>query len=53
MSLYDCCSHCEHGINGPPHDIPCPEGCTEDCMHGEFTCIPGECNCTCPDCGPA
>lgn len=22
---------------------------THDCLHGEFTCIPEECNC--PDCG--
>lgn len=25
--LYDCCGHCEHDINDPPHEIPCPEGC--------------------------
>ena len=27
--LYDCCEHCEHGINDPPHNGPCPEGCAE------------------------
>jgi len=26
---YDCCDHCEHGINDPPHLEPCPEGCPE------------------------
>lgn len=31
---YDCCEHCEHDINDPPHDVPCPEGCTEDCEEG-------------------
>ena len=29
-SLLDCCEHCEHGVNDPPHDIPCPEGCNQD-----------------------
>lgn len=24
---YDCCQHCHHDINDPPHAIPCPEGC--------------------------
>jgi hypothetical protein len=24
---------------------------TANCLHGEFTHIPGECDCTCPDCG--
>jgi len=23
----DCCEHCEHGPNDPPHTICCPEGC--------------------------
>lgn len=27
---YDCCDHCDHDINDPPHDAPCPEGCTDD-----------------------
>lgn len=22
----------------------------ESCLHGEFTCMPDECNCTCPRC---
>ena len=29
MKRYDCCEHCEHGINDPPHDVPCPDGCVE------------------------
>ncbi len=28
-NLYDCCEHCEHGINDPPHTDPCPEGCND------------------------
>jgi hypothetical protein len=27
--LYDCCDCCEHDINDPPHDLPCPEGCND------------------------
>ena len=23
----DCCEHCKHSINDPPHDRPCPQGC--------------------------
>jgi hypothetical protein len=23
----DCCGHCAHDVNDPPHDRPCPEGC--------------------------
>ncbi len=29
--LYDCCDHCEHEINDPPHELPCPEGCSDEC----------------------
>jgi hypothetical protein len=36
--LLDCCEHCEHGVNDPPHDRPCPEGCN--------TMVD-----SCPDCG--
>jgi hypothetical protein len=25
--IYDCCEHCEHGINDPPQLMRCPEGC--------------------------
>lgn len=27
--LYGCCIHCEHDVNEPPHEIPCPDGCGE------------------------
>jgi hypothetical protein len=26
---YECCEHCKHDINDPPHDRPCPEGCPD------------------------
>jgi hypothetical protein len=37
---YDRCDHCEHDINDPPHDIPCPEGCNDAGM-GAFDGAPG------------
>lgn len=29
VTRYGCCEHCQHDINDPPHDIPCPEGCED------------------------
>lgn len=28
--MYDCCEHCKHDINDPPHDRPCLSGCNDD-----------------------
>lgn len=28
-AIYDCCDHCEHDINDPPHPMACPEGCND------------------------
>ena len=40
MTSYDCCEHCEHDINDPPHDRPCPEGCN-DAEAGAYDMSPG------------
>lgn len=28
--IYDCCEHCEHGINDAQHLERCPEGCPDE-----------------------
>jgi len=30
----DCCEHCEHSPNDPPHDRPCTEGCNQPAASG-------------------
>lgn len=38
MSMhYDCCEHCEHDINDPPHDQACDEGCND---YDDLDCSP-------------
>ena len=39
MRFFDCCGHCRHDINDPPHDRPCiVEGCedAQECEAREF-----------------
>ena len=29
LGPWDCCRHCQHDVNDPPHTVRCPGGCND------------------------